>query len=360
MQEGVQTNFDKLTRYRIRGDQEWLSIPEGLRTPRYAPGQDQHADQHILACSKLGMHSSNFPEPQPSKASVKEVQSHGPPPTQLPKPKPPAAAPAKISTGSSDKPKSRTGGAKAAHSPQPKPKASSAPVPVKTSADKPMSSAGGAKVNPRGLRQMLIGLGMAMEPSKDTVVDKSNASGSDYSETLKDTQWRNGGDEDDDELEDEENHETGGKCSIINRKGGTEEASDCSEDDASSGGGAAEVPARKLIDKREAKESAAQRSAEKRKGEQNRSIDTVKGAPGRPGKAQIEAVKALRTVIEEEILKLSKKFSANREALLGQLGMGGKERRKVTLLNLFAQMSSSYHLYDIVLAVPAQAFVSSL
>jgi len=221
MQEGVQTNFDKLTRYRIRGDREWLPIPEGLRAPRYAPGQDQHADQHVLACSKLGTRSSNFPEPHPPKASAKEVQSHNPPPAQLPKPKPPAAAPAKISAGGSDKPKSAAGNARAAHSPQPKPKIPSAPAPVKISAggpDKPMSGAGGAKVNSCGLRQTLIGLGMAMEPSTEAVVDESDPSGSDYSETLKDARRRNGGDDDDDddESEDGENCETGGKRSVGN------------------------------------------------------------------------------------------------------------------------------------------------
>jgi hypothetical protein len=358
MQEGAQTNVDKLTRYRIRGDQEWLPIPDGLRVPRCAPDQEQHADQHTLACRKLGKRASNFPEPKPSKAPAKAVRRDTPPPSQLPKSNPPPAGPVKMAAGGSHKPKSSAGNAKAKPSQLPKSKPSTA-TPAKIGAggpDKPKSSAGNAKVNPRGLMRTLMELGMAMEPSADAVVDESETSGSDYSETRKDAQRRRGGEEDEededeededeededdeDESEDEDNREAGGKGSSSNPKGGGEETSDSSEDDMSAGDEAAEAPARKSNDKGKAKEMTTQRSLEKRKGKQDGSKDVAKGAPGRPGKEQMQAVKELRTAIEEHIKKLSKEFNASRESLLGQLGMGGKEHRKVSLLNLFSQIKS--------------------
>ena len=175
MQEGAQSNVQKLTRYRIRSDKAWLPIPDGLRVPCYSSNQEQQVEQHFLACRKLGTTPINFRESQPPKATAKVIQKLAPPPSQPPKPK--------------SKP--------------------SAPGPVKTSAggtDKLTSGAGNSKVNPRGLRQTLIALGMAVEPSADMEVDESDPSGSDYSETRKDAQRRMGGDGggDADESEDEE------------------------------------------------------------------------------------------------------------------------------------------------------------
>ena len=63
MKEGEQTNIDKLTRYCIQGNQEWLPIPGGLCTPRYSSYQEEEVRQHLLACNKLGSQASNFKDP---------------------------------------------------------------------------------------------------------------------------------------------------------------------------------------------------------------------------------------------------------------------------------------------------------
>ena len=328
MEEGAQTDVDKLTRYRIRGDRDWLPIPDGLRCPRYASNQEQQVDQHVLACSKLGRRASNFPEPQLSKPPSKTMRSSAPLPSQPLKSNQRAALPAKA-------------GARVT--------------------DQGTGSAGNAKVNPRGLRQMLIELGMAKEPSADMEVDESDPSGSDYSETRKDAQRRKGEEEEEEEEEDESEDEgrsgAGDKGPTRSRRKERDEPEDSSEEGGGSGGEQVEVdeggsseesqnesedaqaPPRKLKDKGRAEESTA-RGVEAGKAKQVGRKGGAKGAPGRPGREQLQAIKDLRILIEGELEKLSNEFQASRESLLGQLGMGGKEHRKMSLFNLFSQIKS--------------------
>jgi len=106
MEEGEQSNIDKLTRYRIRGDQEWLPIPEGFRAPRYSSYQEQEVEQHLLACSKLGARASNFEDPRiptaapsspavrPENASAKVARTVTLPPSQPRRPLGPSQHPA--------------------------------------------------------------------------------------------------------------------------------------------------------------------------------------------------------------------------------------------------------------------------
>jgi len=317
MQEGPQSNVEKLTRYRIRGDKAWLPIPDGLRVPRHSSNQEQQVEQHLLACRKLGTTPINFRESQPPKATAKVVQRLVPPPSQptKPKSKPSAPGPAKIGAGGPDK---------------------------------TMSGAGNSKVNPRGLRQTLIELGMAVEPNADMEVDESDPSGSDYSETRKDARRRMGeGDADESEDEESSDGDAGRERTSKLGKGAKDgdDSSNSSEDDASSGEDNGEVDGRNSREDSEDENQGAE-AAPKKKGRveevgaQGGSNGGAKRAIGRPGKDQMQAVKELRGLIDREVQKLSNEFNASHDTLLGQLGFSGKAHRKMSLLNLFSQIKS--------------------
>ena len=303
MEEGEQTNVDKLTRYRIRGDREWLPIPEGLRTPCYLSYQEEEVRQHLLACNKLGSQASNFKDPripddrpptarpsnpvaQPSNASAKAARSTTPPPSQ---PRRPASASQRPTPAVSNAPAStsartlvptqasdtaatrftnmekderilrkllhhydaeteqvrdeflRLNGAE-----KQRPSRSS-PIANQASSHGAKNAAPSTKVDRRRLRQTLIELGMANVPDTNMEVNESEPSRSDYSETEKDARRRRGAgseSEESEESEDEKDDKAGGECLRRGSKRGGEDSSESSEDVAEPGGNRDEVDER--------------------------------------------------------------------------------------------------------------------